>query len=152
MFKKFFYTVMILALFSTGGCGLETYQSGDLPSQKRLDIVREGFEKEKVIDLLGQPAFRNKIAGEDFYIYSRIVKKSRMFFAPKEVERDIYVITFNQAGIVQNIQHLTLENGNNVSFDNSATPVKGKELSVLEQLVKNFGRYDAGGRDSSMRR
>ena len=74
-----------------------------------------------------------------------------MFFEPKEVERDIYVISFNQQGIVTDIQHLTLKDGNKVAFDEEVTRVKGKELSVMEQLIKNFGRYDAGGRDSSVR-
>lgn len=151
MFKKLIYTSLILSATLLSGCGLETYQSGDLPSQKRLDLVRPGFTKAQTVDLLGEPSFQNKVGADDFYIYSKIVKKSQAFFDPKEVERDIYVISFNPAGIVSNIQHLTMADGNKVSFDESTSPVRGKELSVMEQLVKNFGRYDAGGRDSSVR-
>ena len=151
MFKKIFYILVGSTLFLSAGCGLETYQSGDLPSQKRLDIVKVGFPKDKVIELLGEPAFQNRIAGDDFYIYSKVIKKSRAFFAPEETDREIYVITFNQLNTVQNIQHLTLVDGKSVAFDEEISPVKGKDLSVFEQLVKNFGRYDAGGRDSSVR-
>lgn len=151
MFKKLIYTSFILSAVLLGGCGLETYQSGDLPSRKRLDLMKPGFTKAQTVDLLGEPSFKNKIGADDFYIYSKVIKKSQMFFEPKEVERDIYVISFNQQGIVTDIQHLTLKDGNKVAFDEEVTRVKGKELSVMEQLIKNFGRYDAGGRDSSVR-
>lgn len=133
------------------GCGLETHQSGDLPSQKRLDFIKPGFTLAQTVELLGEPSFHNKIGPDNFYIYAKSMKKSRAFLDPKEVERDIYVISFNENNVVTNIQHLTLTDGHTIAFDNHISPVKGKELSVLEQLVKNFGRYDAGGRDSSVR-
>ena len=88
---------------------------------------------------------------EKFYIYFRAKKENRAFFHPEEIERDVYVVTFNQNNIVKSMEHLTLKDANNVAYDESYTQVTGKELSVVEQLVKNFGRYDAGGRDSTQR-
>ena len=105
----------------------------------------------KVIELLGQPAFQNHLGNGDFFVYSKVIKKSRAFFEPKETERDIYVITFTPDDIVQHVEHLTLEDAQHVAYDETISTVRGKELSVIEQLVKNFGRYDAGGRDSSVR-
>ena len=101
--------------------------------------------------MLGQPIFENKIGNEKFYIYFRAKKENRAFFHPEEIERDVYVVTFNQNNIVKSMEHLTLKDANNVAYDESYTQVTGKELSVVEQLVKNFGRYDAGGRDSTQR-
>lgn len=151
MFKKLICISLLSGTLFLGSCGLETYQSGDLPSQKRLSLIKPGLEQEKVIDLLGQPIFENKLGDENFFIYSRIRKENRAFLAPKETERDIYIISFTRAHLVQDIQHLTLNDAQKVSYDESETKVTGKELSVIEQLVKNFGRYDAGGRDSSVR-
>ncbi len=151
MFKRLISTTVLSGLLFLSGCGLEMYQSGDLPSQKRLDLIKPGYERSKVIDLLGQPTFENKIGHENFFIYSRIRKESQAFWEPKEIERDLYVVSFNKSGIVQNVQHLTLDDAQNIAFDESYTRVTGKELSVMEQLVKNFGRYDAGGRDSTTR-
>lgn len=151
MFKKLIYTSFLSAFLILGGCGLETYQSGDLPSQKRLNMIKPGYEKSKVIDLLGEPIFSNKIGEQDFFVYSRIKKKNMAFLEPKETERDLYVVSFNSKGVVQNMQHLTLNDANKISYDESETKVTGKELTITEQLIKNFGRYDAGGRDSSVR-
>lgn len=151
MFKNLIKSFLLSSVLLVSACGLEHYQSGDLPSQQRLNMIRPGFEKEKVIDLLGEPTFENKIGADNFFIYSRIRKMNQAFLPPKEVERDLYVISFSQAQIVQNVTHLTLDNAQNVAYDESITKVTGKELTVMEQLVKNFGRYDAGGRDSSVR-
>ncbi|MBQ9089854.1 MAG: outer membrane protein assembly factor BamE [Alphaproteobacteria bacterium] len=152
MFKKLIiYSFFILSSSILCGCGLETYQSGDLPSQKRLEFVKPGFTQAQTVELLGEPSFQNKIGPDNFYIYSKSIKKSRAFLDPKEIERDIYVISFDEKNTVTNIQHLTLADGHVITYNKDTSPVKGKELSVLEQLVKNFGRYDAGGRDSSVR-
>ena len=151
MFKKLIYTSFLSSIILLNACGLETYQSGDLPSQKRLEMITTGYSQEKVIDLLGRPIFENKIGNESFYIYFRSKKENRAFFHPEEIERDIYVISFTSNQTVKSVEHLTLKDGNEIVFDESHTKVTGKELSVMEQLVKNFGRYDAGGRDSSQR-
>lgn len=151
MFKKLIYTSLFSSMILLSACGLETYQSGDLPSEQRLNMIQPGLSQEKVINLLGSPLFQNKIGNDIFFIYFKSKKENRAFFHPEEIERDIYVISFNQDKTVRNIRHLTLNDANNVPYDEDHTQVTGKELSVIEQLVKNFGRYDAGGRDSSQR-
>ncbi|MBQ8250953.1 MAG: outer membrane protein assembly factor BamE [Alphaproteobacteria bacterium] len=151
MFKKLIYSSLLSSIVLLNSCGLETYQSGDLPSQQRLNMIQAGMPEEKVIDLLGKPLFENKIGSDSFYIYFKSKKENRAFYHPEEIERDVYVVSFNQNKTVRNIRHLTLNDANDVEYDNAHTQVTGKELSVLEQLVKNFGRYDAGGRDSSQR-
>jgi len=151
MFKKLIYSSLLSSIVLLNSCGLETYQSGDLPSQQRLNMIQAGMPEEKVIDLLGKPLFENKIGSDSFYIYFKSKKENRAFYHPEEIERDVYIVSFNQNKTVRNIRHLTLNDANDVEYDNAHTQVTGKELSVLEQLVKNFGRYDAGGRDSSQR-
>ena len=151
MFKKLIYTSLFSSLFLLNACGFEVYQSGDLPAQTRLDMIKTGFSQEKVLDLLGDPIFENKIGGELFYVYFKSKKENRAFFHPEEIERDVYVVSFYPNKTVKSIDHLTLSDGHDVAYDEAYTKVTGKELSVVEQLVKNFGRYDAGGRDSSQR-
>lgn len=149
MRKKLIISFMFLFLIT--GCGLETYQSGDLPSQQRLNMIQAGFDRAKVVDLLGEPTFENKVGRSQFFVYSRIRKQNRAFLPPQETERDLYVISFDPYQRVNAVRHLTLDDANQISYDETITKVTGKELTVMEQLVKNFGRYDAGGRDSTVR-
>ena len=151
MFKKLIYTSLFSSLIFLNACGFESYQSGDLPSQTRLNMIQPGMTEEKVLDLLGKPIFENKVSADHFYVYFKAKKENRAFFHPEEIERDVYVVSFNQNKTVRSLEHLTLKDGNDIIYDESYTQVTGKQLSILDQLVKNFGRYDAGGRDSSQR-
>ncbi len=152
MFKK----IMLISLIISGitGCGLEHYPSGDLPPQARLSAVKTGDTKEKVIRVLGSPASENPPLpdGESFLIYAQNLKESQAFWDPKEVRRDVYVYYFNADNILTRQEHLDLSDCGQVAYDERQTPVGGRDLSVFEQIAQNFGRYTAGGQDSSIRR
>ncbi|MBR5129819.1 MAG: outer membrane protein assembly factor BamE [Alphaproteobacteria bacterium] len=148
MFKKLIASCLIFTPLLLGAC--ETYQSGDLPAISRLNIIKTGTHtKEQVLRILGTPSYEEP--SENFVMYAKIRKKSRAFLEPKEFERDIYVFYFDKNDIVKSQKHLTLANANQVDFISDTTPTQHKELSITEQLIQNFGRYDAGGRDSTTR-
>ena len=150
MFKIVFMLTSILCLTA---CGLEKYKTSDLPASARLESVKVGDTKEKVLRVLGTPNYEsNEAEGVgDVLFYAEAKKESRIFFDPQVVSRDIYIYTFNK-NKVSEIQHLTLEDAQKVAFESDTTKVGGKELSVLRQLADNFGRYNAGGQDSTQRR
>ena len=148
MFKKLITICLISTPLFLGAC--ETYQSGDLPASSRLKIIKNGTHtKDQVIRILGVPIYEEP--QENFIMYAKIRKKSQAFLEPKEFERDIYVFYFDKNNVVNAQKHLTLADANQVSFDPTTTPTQHKELSITEQLIQNFGRYDAGGRDSTAR-
>ncbi len=150
MFKK----IILLFCLCASGCGLETYQNGDLPSKKRLESIQIGDSKEKVLRVLGTPNYiSNKEEGVgDLMIYAQTNKASRLFLEPKATEQDVYLFVFGEDGILKENKHLTLKDAQKVIYESKTTPVEGKNLSVLEQLAENFGRYNAGGNDSTVRR
>lgn len=150
MFKIVFCAISILCL---SACGLEKYKSSDLPASARLESVKVGDSKEKVLRVLGTPNYEsNGSEGVgDMIFYAEAKKESRIFFDPQLVQRDVYVYTFKN-NKVSEIQHLTLDDAQKVSYESDTTKVGGKELSVLKQLADNFGRYNAGGQDSAQRR
>lgn len=152
MFKK----LMIFCVFCVwlSACGLENYPGGDLPTQARLNAIHIGDTKEKVTRILGTPASDNPPLpdGTSFLIYAQNMKTSQAFFDPKEIKRDVYVYYFNVNNILTEQKHLTLANKRSVGFEEKTTPAGGREMSVFEQIANNFGRYNAGGQDSSVRR
>ena len=150
MFKK----IILLFCLCVCGCGLETYQSGDLPATKRLESIKVGDSKEKVLRVLGTPNYTSspEEGTDDLMIYAQTNKSSRLFFNPKTTNQDIYLFVFNNKGTVKETKHLTLEDAKKIAYESKTTPVEGRNLSVLEQLAENFGRYNAGGNDSTVRR
>ena len=150
---KKYIGIIVVALGLLSACGLETYPGGDLPTNARLSAVKKGDSKEKVIQILGSPATESVTLsdGTSFVVYAQNLKSSRAFMEPKEVKRDIYVYYFDKNGKMTDKQHLTLDEARRISYDSSETRVDGREMSVLEQIVQNFGRYNTGSSDSSVR-
>ena len=145
--------IILCAVLMISACGLEKYQNSDLPDSRRLDTVRVGDTKEKVLRVLGTPNYQSlpEEGIGDVIFYAQAKKSSRIFFDPEVTERIIYVYSFDKKGIMTDKKLLTLADGNKVAYDTATTHVGGKELSVLEQLAENFGRYSAGGQDSTVR-
>ena len=150
MFKK----LIFIFCFALTACGLETYQSGDLPAIKRLESIKKGDSKEKVERLLGSPNYASipSEGTEDLYIYAQTKKSSRIFFNPSITEQDVYVFVFDENQNVKRTAHLDINDIQKVSFESEITDIGGEKLSVWEQLADNFGKYNAGGQDSSIRR
>ena len=98
MFKK----ILLLFCLCVAGCGLETYQSGDLPAQKRLESIKVGDSKEKVLRVLGTPNYTSaRTEGvDDLMIYAQTNKSSRVFFNPKTTNQDVYLFVFNTKYLV----------------------------------------------------
>ena len=146
-------TLLFATTLLLTACGLESYPGGDLPTTARLNTVKAGDTKEKVLRVLGTPANENTPLsnGESFLIYAQNLKTSRAFLDPKEVKRDVYVYYFNKDNVLTAIEHKTLEDARSVSYDSTETTVEGRELSLFEQIIQNFGRYNTGTGDSSIR-
>ena len=150
MMKKIGLMLLCFALYA---CGLESYPGGDLPTQARLNVIAIGDHKEKVMRVLGTPATESikQSDGTSFVIYAQNMKESRVFLDPEEVKRDVYVYYFDKKDILTEKKHLTLDDKKSLPYDSDITDVGGKELSVWEQLIQNFGRYNTGSQDSSVR-
>ena len=143
--------IVLLGLLSA--CGLETYPGGDLPTNARLSAIKEGDSKEKVLQTLGAPATQSVALsdGTTFFVYAQNLKSSRAFMDPKEIKRDVYIYYFDKNEKLTKQQHLTLDDAQKIAYDRTETMVEGRELSVLDQIVQNFGRYNTGSSDSTVR-
>jgi hypothetical protein len=55
------------------------------------------------------------------------------------------VVAFNDDGVVRAVEHKTLQDGREVVPIARATPAPGRELTFLEQVLGNLGRFNSTG-------
>ena len=108
--------------------------------------VHDGDTREQVKSLLGTPSTVSTVQGEAWYYISSKFE-TYAFYPPEEVDRKVAAVYFNKAGVVDDIAYYGLEDGQVVDFVTRKTPTRGKELTVLQQLFSNIGRYNATGAD-----
>ena len=137
-----FYILGIgFACFCTSLSGCVRTQIGDYPPEERIALLKKGVHSdEQVARILGSPATTTVFAPPSF-VYVKAMQERTAFMPPKTVERKVLVVSFDNSGKIKDIQTLSLQDGQKVSFSEQHTPTAEKELSIMEQLLGNIGRF-----------
>jgi outer membrane protein assembly factor BamE (lipoprotein component of BamABCDE complex) len=123
------------------GCAVSEDQRGNLPDPEKLAQIQPGTtSKEQVIKILGSPSSESTFDDDVWYYISRRTKQIA-FFSPTVLDQQVYIVDFNDKGIVKDVGHKTMADGEHISPAPGATPSPGRELSFMEQLIGNIGRF-----------
>ncbi|MDM7931070.1 outer membrane protein assembly factor BamE [Tabrizicola sp.] len=135
--------VLVLAA-GIAACSPVFRNHGYVPAEDELAQIEIGSDtRETVGQKIGRPSTSGLLNDEGwYYVQSRYEHLGPR--APKEIERQLLAITFNQAGVVENIGRYGLEDGKVVEISRRVTETNIKGLSLIQQLLGNFGRLQAG--------
>jgi len=62
------------------------------------------------------------------------------FYNPKVIKRDIVAISFDHdTEQVKSVDTFTLQDGRVIAYNTHETPTRGREMTILEQLVGSIG-------------
>lgn len=130
-----------LAAALLAGCTETINTRGNLPDPKVVAQIRPGqHTRTDIQQLLGTPStvatFEKEIW---FYIGGRVMSKP--FFDDVVLERKVLSIRFNKRGIVSKIHNLDATGIARIKFVERETPTKGKDLTILQQMLGNIGRF-----------
>ncbi len=131
-------TVMACALLA--GCAKDIEARGNLPTPESLARLAPGEQtRQDVEGILGTPATTAVFENENWYYISAHTTQYA-FYPNHELDRTVYVVSFDPRGILTGVRKLNLEDGQNVTVEARSTPTKGREVSLIEQLLGNIGR------------
>jgi outer membrane protein assembly factor BamE (lipoprotein component of BamABCDE complex) len=125
------------------GCTISVDQRGNLPDPEKLAEIQPGkTTKEQVVKVLGTPSSASTFNDDTWYYISRKTKQVA-FFSPTVLDQQVYIVDFNDQGIVKNVDHRSLADGEPITPAPGATPAPGRELTFLEQLIGNMGKFNS---------
>jgi outer membrane protein assembly factor BamE (lipoprotein component of BamABCDE complex) len=138
-----------LAVISTAaiiaGCSTTVEQRGNLPPPEKVAKIHPGSTtKDEVVKILGTPSTVGVFNDNSWYYVSERTKQFA-FFDPHVQDQQVYVVSFNDKGVVKTVDHKNLKDGRSISPVARTTPAPGRELSFLEQIVGNLGKFNGGG-------
>lgn len=129
---------VVLAL---AGCAKDIDQRGNLPTDESLAQLAVGEQtRQDVQTLLGTPA-TTAIFSDETWFYISAHTTQYAFYKTHELDRTIYVVTFDEHGILKSVNKLDMKDGHPVQIASRETPTKGREYSLLQQLLGNIGRF-----------
>lgn len=139
----------ILAGGLLSGCSPTISNHGHIPDPELMKEIRIGKTTEnQVRNLLGTPS---TVAPFDkkawYYIGDRTSQIA--FLDPEILKREVVIIHFDDKGVVRQVEKLNKKDGRDVQLVERKTPTRGKELTILEQLIGNIGRFGGSESDSA---
>ena len=139
-----FTTISGIAIIA--GCSAAVEQRGNLPNPNKISEVHSGTTtKDEVTKLLGTPSSVSVFNNDKSWYYISRRTAQTAFFDPDVVDQQVYIVSFDDQGVVKAVDHKILQDGKEVSPVARATPAPGRELSFLEQLIGNLGKFSGGG-------
>lgn len=116
---------------------------GDMPDETRIKAIKPAkHTKSDVVRLLGTPA-NITLFEEESWVWVQSKEQMRAILPPKEKERNVLIISFKPDESVKRVSKLALKDAVEVAYDTDETPSYGKDLSVFDEVLGNFGRFSA---------
>lgn len=107
---------------------------------KPTDIVAGTDTRETVLSRLGSPSTTSTFEGENVWYYISQTTEKYTYNRPQVSQRSVTEITFQDDDKVAAVRTLGLDDGRRIAMERRETPTRGRELTVLEQLLGNVGR------------
>lgn len=120
------------------------YQNhGYIPTEEELALIEVGTDtRETVAATLGRPSASGLLNDVGwFYVQSRWETKGAR--EPKEIDRQVVVVSFDDQGTVENVERFGLERGRVVVISRRVTDSNIKGLGFLKQLLGSIGQLRA---------
>ncbi|WP_110804141.1 outer membrane protein assembly factor BamE [Rhodobacter viridis] len=136
--------VTVAAVLFVAGCTAIYQNHGYVPTEDDLAKIEVGkSSREEVTDVIGRPSSMGVLQGSGwFYVGSRW--KYYGARAPQEIDRQVVAITFNDKGVVENVERFGLERGEVVVLSRRVTKSNIKGIGLIRELLGSFGRLSAG--------
>ncbi len=117
--------------------------TGYVPTEDELALLVIGSDsRETVGATIGRPGTAGLLNDVGWYYVQSRWKHSGAL-PPRELDRQVVAITFNDAGVVENIERFGLDKGKVVVLSRRVTDSNIKGVSFLRQLFGNIGRLTA---------
>lgn len=118
-------------------------ERGWRPDQDAVAAIRPGVDnKESVARLLGSPSTVANFDDRRWY-YVAATTETEAFKRDQVTNQEIWVVNFDEGGTVTEVGHLGNDAGKVVAMNPDATPTRGNELTIWQQLFGNLGRFNS---------
>ncbi len=117
---------------------------GYMPLAEDLSLLQVGVDtRETVATTVGTPTSGGVLDGSGYYyVASRF--RHVAFFEPEETEREVLAISFDDSGVMRNIERFGLQDGRVVVLSRRVTDDNIRDTTFIRQLLGSLGNFDAG--------
>lgn len=135
--------VSVVALGALSACTAQYRTHGYVPSEDELQQIVPGVDTRGTVeDLVGVPSTSGTLTESGFYYIESQVRHFA-WQRPEVVDREVLAITFDQAGVVENIETYGLQDGQVVPLARRITRSGDGDINFIRKLFGNIGGINA---------
>jgi outer membrane protein assembly factor BamE (lipoprotein component of BamABCDE complex) len=113
---------------------------GYVPEEMPLSAIQPSVDtKNSVLERYGNPS-TSAVFNDETWYYITNVREQLGYLQPQSSARSIVAVRFDDYGRVAEVETFSLADARNPSIVGRSTPTRGRELTILEQLLGNVGR------------
>ena len=114
---------------------------GFAPTPGSVDKLEIGAQsRDDVVRLIGSPSAVSTFNPNVWYYISQ-KQESWAFMKPEIVDQHVMQLTFNETGRLDAVKKYDQSDAEDITMVSRITPTAGKELTILEQILGNVGRF-----------
>ena len=131
--------VMCVALVA---CAPRLDTRGNLPDPDQLTKLKTGqHTRMQVAEILGSPSNISIFDQETWYYVSQQTETTA-FFEPDVMTRQVLILRFDKGGKLAYVRTIGLDVGREVLPVERETPTSGNEITFIEQILGNLGKFN----------
>lgn len=143
MMRKAATAVLLAGLLGASACTpVNSYQGFQAIDHSPSDVKVGEDTRSTVLARLGTPTAVSTFDKDTWYYISQLTSHTA-FYRPRVNRRDVVAIHFRKSDDqVVSVNTFTLKDGRVIAYNGRETPTRGREMTVLEQLL---GSISAAG-------
>jgi outer membrane protein assembly factor BamE (lipoprotein component of BamABCDE complex) len=140
MLRRLAFAAAATGLLATGACmPISTYSGFQAIEERPADLKVGTDTKSTVMAKLGTPSATSTFDPNTWFYISQLTDRVA-FYKPRVSRRDVVAVNFNkETEAVASVNTYTLKDGKVIAFNGRETPTRGREMTILEQLLGNVG-------------
>jgi len=140
MLRKSAFLALAASLVTVAACSpVTTHQGFQVVDVRPADVKVGADTRSTVLEKLGSPTATSTF-DKDVWFYMSQFRTQTSFYDPKTVRREVTAISFNHdTEQVKSVDNFTLKDGRVIAYNDHETPTRGREMTVLEQLIGSIG-------------
>ena len=133
--------LLACAAIALSACGNTVHVCGNTPDPEVVAEITPGVHsRQDIVDLLGSPSTVSTFQDRKWYYIGQKTQRVA-FMKPEVLDRNVLVITFDDTGLVEDTAHYDMADAQAVEPVDRETPSEGRDLTLLQQLFGNIGRF-----------
>jgi outer membrane protein assembly factor BamE (lipoprotein component of BamABCDE complex) len=143
MLRKVVSAALLASLLGASACTpVNSFQGFQTVDHTPGDVKAGEDTRSTVLAKLGSPTAVSTFDKDTWYYMSQVTSRTA-FYHPHVNKRDVTAISFRKSDDqVAAVNTFTLKDGRVIAYNGRETPTRGRELSVMEQLL---GSISAAG-------